>query len=167
MISYRVHGGKQKPPLHANVGQAVYGKTRSRELLTSLNRVGVSTSDKEVRDSRNLLKSYAVSCSQCDIPFPSHFSKEGWTITALDNSDYKDISSLSGTNSRHYTASVLYQEAIGDPISKPLVSSTGITKCDQPRKVTCFLVKWFHHIQSLWYVPLFPLTCFWQKMLIW
>ena len=48
--------------------------------------------------------------------------------------NYKDTSSLSGTNSRHYTASVLYQEAVGDPIYKPLVSSTSISKSDKLSK---------------------------------
>ena len=37
MITYRIHGGKQKPPLLAMVDQAVYAKARSRELITTLN----------------------------------------------------------------------------------------------------------------------------------
>ena len=81
-----------------------------------------------------MLKSYAESGSRDDIPIPSHFTKEGWAMAVLDNSDYKDTSSLSGTNSRHYTASVLYQEAVGDPIYKPLVSSTSISKSDKLSK---------------------------------
>ena len=55
-------------------------------------------------------------------------------MDAFDNSDYKDQSSSSGTSSRHYTASVLYQEVIGNPNPKPPVSSTDIRKSDRPRK---------------------------------
>ena len=84
---------------------------------------GVSTSYKEVRESRNLLESYAVSYPPGDVPVPNHLSNEGWTMAAFDNSDYKDQFSLPVTSSRHYTASVLYQEVIGNPNPKPPVSS--------------------------------------------
>ena len=105
MLSYRMHGGEKKPPLHVMVGQAVYERTRSRELLTSFNRIGVSTSYKEVRESRNLLQSYTVSCPPGDVPVPNHFSNEGWTMAAFDKSDYSDQSSLSG-NMRNIRKSV-------------------------------------------------------------
>ena len=55
-------------------------------------------------------------------------------MATLDNSDYKDTSGLSGTNIRHYTASVLYQEAIGNPTYKPLVSITSISKSNKLSK---------------------------------
>ena len=53
-------------------------------------------------------------------------------MAAFDNSDYMDQSSLS---SRHYTASVIYQEVIENPnYPKPSVSCTDIRKSDRPRK---------------------------------
>ena len=134
MLSYRKHGGKKEPPLHTVVGQAVYGKTRSRELLTSFNRIVASTSYKRGSGEQKSAKSYAVSCPPGDVPVPNHFSHEGWTMAAFDNSGYNDQSSLPGTSSRHYTASVMYQEVIGNPNPKPPVSSTDIRRSDRPRK---------------------------------
>ena len=55
MLSYRKHGGKKEPPLHTMVGPVVYCKTRSRELLTSFNRIVASKSYNEVRENKNLL----------------------------------------------------------------------------------------------------------------
>jgi hypothetical protein len=49
IMTYHVHNGRQKTPMHAMVGQSVYSKTRSRVLITTLNRIGVSTSYNEVR----------------------------------------------------------------------------------------------------------------------
>ena len=38
---YKMLRGRRKTPLHVMIGQGTYGKTRSRELLTTLNKVGV------------------------------------------------------------------------------------------------------------------------------
>ena len=68
-------------------------------------------------------------------------------MAVFDISDYKDQSSLSGTSSRHYTASVIYQEVIENP--KPPVSSTNIRKSDRPRKnmLSCQEVtEYFKHV---------------------
>ena len=143
----------------------MYGKTRSREFLTSFNRIGVSTSYKEIRESRNLLKSYAVSCPPGNVPVPNHFSNEGWTMDAFDNSDYKDQSSSSGTSSRHYTASVLYQEVIGNPNPKPPVSSTDIRKSDRSRKEILSCQEVPQYVKPV-IRPTLPPTCFWKKILI-
>ncbi len=49
-------------------------------------------------------------------------------MAGMDNSDYADKSSLSGTESSHYAASVLFQDAtINMPLHKPSVSSTGLS----------------------------------------
>ena len=46
---------------------------------------------------------------------------------ALDNENFADPSSISGTNMKNYTAQVLYQDASDEPDSKPLVSETKLT----------------------------------------
>ena len=47
---------------------------------------------------RNLLASYTVHASETNgTPIPSHFSDSGFCIGAMDNSDYADKHSLSGT----------------------------------------------------------------------
>ena len=111
------------------LGQYVYAKTHSRELLTTLNRVGVTSSYNDLRCCRNLLCAYTVKSSYIDgVPIPSHFSKEGWIFGTFDNEDFEDQSSISGTHGKYYTAQVLYQDTLASPSSKPSVSSTGLLK---------------------------------------
>ena len=59
---------------------------------------------------------------------------KGLKMAAFDSSDYNDQSSLPGTSSRHYTASVINQEVIGTQNPKPPVPSTDIRKSDRPLK---------------------------------
>ena len=144
IITYHIHKGRQKTPMHAMVGQSVYSKTRSRVLITTLNRIGVSTSYNEVRRARSLLSSYDVVKSETDSTrIPSHFNSSDFCIGAMDNSDYADESSLSGTHSKHYTAMVLFQEKVNAPAAKPTVSSSmGLSKSTNPavRKLQCQIV---------------------------
>ena len=63
MYNQLFHGSK-KTPLTASFGQYQYGKSRSREVLTAANRMGISTSYNDVRRSRKLLAAYAVSKSE-------------------------------------------------------------------------------------------------------
>ena len=143
MMTYQIHKGHQKTPMHAMVGQSVYAKTRSKVLLTLLQHLGMSTGYSEVRRSRKLLSSYAVHASGVDeTPIPSHFNKSDFCIGAMDNSDYADNSSLSGMHSKHYTAMVMFQEAVNAPVSKPSVSSTGLSKSAKTlcQKLPCQIV---------------------------
>lgn len=94
------------------LGQSVYRKTQSKELLTTLNRIGVSTSYNDARRSRNLLASFTIQKSVDETPIASHFNNSAFVISAIDNSDNNDNSSLSGKNSRHYTATVLFQAQV-------------------------------------------------------
>ena len=113
----------------------MYAKTCSRELLSTLNRVGVTSSYNDERCCRNLLCAYTVKSSHIDgVPIPSHFSKKGWTFGVFDNEDFEDQSSISGTHNKHYTAQVLYQNTLASPRSKPSVSSTGLPKSSYPSK---------------------------------
>ena len=74
-----------------------------------------------------------LEASTNDTPIPSTFRKDAFTIAAIDNADFADHSSLSGTESSHDTVTVLFQEAHAVPNSKPPVSSTGLSK------TTCFI----------------------------
>lgn len=142
-----IHHGRRRTPLHTMLGQYIYGKTRSKALLTTLNRVGISTSYNEVKRSRNLMCAYTVQSSAANgVPIPSHFSDEGWAFGAFDNEDFEDNSSLSGTHSKHYTAQVLYQETTAPSMSKPSVSSTNLSKYSHPlkEKLHCQVVPAYH-----------------------
>ena len=147
ILTYHLHKARQKNPLQAMVGQSTYGKTRSRAFITTLNHIGVSTSYNEVKRARNLLASYAVHASEANgTPIPSHFRDSGFCIGAKDNSDYADKSSLSGTQSKHYTAMVQFQDAAQKPGSKPPVSSTVLSKSSpvQRLKLPCQIAP-IHH----------------------
>ena len=98
------------------LGHHQYAKGRSRELLTSTNRIGVTTSYADVRRSRRLLAAYAIEISKENAtPVPSTFRNDAFTIAAIDNADFQDQSSLSGTESSHDTVTVLFQEALTAP----------------------------------------------------
>ncbi len=140
IMYYQMFNGARKTPLHASFGQYQYSKGRSREMLTVANRIGVSTSYNDVRRSRRLLAAYAVEKSAGEeIPIPSTFTRDSFTICAMDNADFSDKSSISGKESDHITMQVLYQETISPPNSKPPVSETNLerSKVCLPDKLPC------------------------------
>ena len=49
MMVYTVTNGKIKTPLHVMTGQSVYSRCRSSRTITSLDKIGVSTSYDNVR----------------------------------------------------------------------------------------------------------------------
>ena len=132
MLVYNIHRGKKKTPLHMMLGHALYARDRSKSLLTVFNRIGSFTSYQTIRHARSLLASYAVKCSENgEIPIPSTFTRDDYTMAGMDNSDYADKSSLSGTEGSHYAALVLFQDAtLNKPLHKPPVSSTGLSYSD-------------------------------------
>ena len=74
---------------------AIYEKCKSRELLTSFNRLGLCTSYQETTLHRNNLAKLAISRSNdTGIPLPIHFSKSQLTIAAMDDFDQSDFNSL-------------------------------------------------------------------------
>ena len=110
MLFYFVHRGQKKTPLTVMTGHTVYDKCKSRELITALNKIGVSTSYNEVLKNRKKLADYVLASSVNEgPPFPSHFSKDHFSICAFDNFDHADRSSLSGTHSGNDTAIVMFQ----------------------------------------------------------
>ena len=105
LIYYNIHNGKKETPLHIMNSSAIYKKCKSRELLTSFNRLGLCTSYKETKRHRNNLAKLAISSSNdIDIPLATHFSKSQFTIAAMDNFDHFDFNSITGTAGTHDTA---------------------------------------------------------------
>ena len=89
----------KKTPLTTLFGQYQYGKSRSREVLTATSHIGVRCSYNDVRRSLKLLAAYTVAKSDKDgVPVPSK--------------DFSDRSSITGTESDHFTMQVLYLSAI-------------------------------------------------------
>lgn len=147
IIYYKLHNGSKKTPLHMMTGHSIYDRCKSKELITSMNRVGVSISYSEVLRARNLLAAYTVeSCKDSNglTPIPSHFNSSGFTLAALDNFDFEDNSSLSGTSGTHHTAMVLFQDSAGEAApGKPNVSSTNLNNktCKLKGMLPCQVMK--------------------------
>lgn len=132
MLVYTIHNGIKRTPLHLMLGHSIYARDRSKSLLTVFNRIGACASYQSVRSARSLLASYAVKCSEHgETPLPCTFNTSDYTMAGMDNSDYADKSSLSGTEGSHYAALVLFQDdTINRPRTKPSVSSTGLSSAD-------------------------------------
>lgn len=146
IIYYNIFHGQQKTPLHMMTAHSIYDKCKSKELITSFNRLGLSISYTDLTRSRNLLSSYTIqSCEKNSTPIPSHFCNNHFTIGAFDNFDFEDSSSLSGKSSTHDTAMVLFQDISSSPVGKPDVSTTGLEKrsCKLKTKLSCQKLK-FH-----------------------
>ena len=60
---------------------AIYEKCKSRELITSFNRVGISVSYKGIRQHRsNLAKLDILKSNENNIPMPNHFVGSEFTL---------------------------------------------------------------------------------------
>ena len=124
---YIMHNGRNPTPLHILTGHSIYHKCKGKQLITAMNRIGVSVSYSEVRRQRNQLAQFTKeSAINNQTPLPSHFSKSDFTIGALDNADFKDSSSLSGTKSSHDTVMVLFQNCTVKTGKKPNLSEVNI-----------------------------------------
>ena len=110
MMFYSIHKGRNKTPLHVMTGHNIYDKCKSRELRTSLNRIGVCVSYNEIQRARTSLALYSfIQSKKENVPIPSHFDRTMFTIAAFDNFDHADRSSSSGMLSNHDTVTVLFQ----------------------------------------------------------
>ena len=109
------HNGFKKTPLHTLLGLQVWSKTKSKSLITMLNRLGYSISYDEARRIRTELADYAKESSNNDVILPSHFDPNIFVTAAFDNLDFKDYG-ISGKNSVHETKIVAFQDY--DPNNK-------------------------------------------------
>ena len=137
MFYIKYHGTKPTPLAAAN-GQFVYNKHKSKEMLSMLNKMGVSEGYAKVRSRRKNLALYQVALSsENEVPIPSTFEKGVFCTAALDNSDFGDQSSISGMESNHVTSINLYQEIKGEAGSKPNVSSMNLEQYAVPDMLPC------------------------------
>ena len=98
-------------------------------MLTALNRVSVSAGYNTVRRFRQLLMDYTIKCAEKNnVPIPSNLNREDFTMGGTDNSNYKDRSSISGTDGLNYSSSCLFQSKQNPPERKPLVSETQLKR---------------------------------------
>ena len=127
ILQFTWRKGKNTTPF---IYYSVYEKCKSREVLTSLNKVGVSVSYNEVQRARNDLARFTYFQSKNDgVPIPSHFSKDEFTIGAFDNFDHSNRSSLSGKFSN--------QVKPEQPSKKPDKTQIGLTKVTLKGNLLC------------------------------
>ena len=108
-------------------------KSRSKEEITLHNRLGTCESYNKVKQRRNIMKNYTIKRSEeHGVPLPSHFSDNGWLTAAVDNKDWNDNSSLSGTEGRHQAVMTLYQDTTEPTATKLKLSEMGIEKTTKP-----------------------------------
>ena len=82
--------------------------------------------------------------SENNVPLPSHFNKEMFTIAAFDNFDHTDRTSLSGLSSSHATVSTLFQVKPSESVSKPKKSEFNLKNVDILEKLDCQNVKTYY-----------------------
>lgn len=109
-------------PLHTMLDRALFARDRSKALITTLNRIGVSNSYNAMMKDRYLLMAYTVDAAGEDnVPIPSTFTKPDFAVGGTDSSNYADRSSLLGSQKSNYAASVLFQDVT---LTKPLQKQT-------------------------------------------
>ncbi|KAH3734225.1 hypothetical protein DPMN_040664 [Dreissena polymorpha] len=130
MLVYISHSGWTRTPLHMMIGYAIYERDPCRSPFAAFNGIGACLSYQTIRSSHSLLASFAVKCSEDgETQIPSTFTKEDYIMAGMDNSDYSDKSSISGTEGSHYAALVVFQDAtVNRHQSKLTVSNTGISR---------------------------------------
>lgn len=106
--------------------QAIHETCRSKTLITSFNHLGLCVGYDEVLRHHCALAQLTVGQSG-DVPLPSHFSPDMYTISAFDNFDHNEAT-FSGLGSTHDTVCVLFQDKPAVSIKKPCVSASGIEK---------------------------------------
>lgn len=65
--------GMKKTPLHTLISLFVYNTTKSKNIISTLNRLGLAISYDEVLRIRTRLALYTIKFSESYVPLPSHF----------------------------------------------------------------------------------------------
>ena len=125
IMYFNVHNGSKRTPLHILNAQSIHDKCKSKELITSLNHYGLAISYNELQRYHNDMARLIVQSSFGNVPMPSQFDPEMFTIAAFDNFDHEEAT-LSGIKGSHDTVSVLFQEKPKRTFSKPNISETNI-----------------------------------------
>lgn len=96
----------------------IYKKCKSREVITSSNRVGVCVSYNEILRTRDNLARYTIAKSK-NSHIPLHFINENFTFSAWDNFDHQEQSSAFGRFSNRNKVMTLFQVKPANVPTKP------------------------------------------------
>ena len=83
IIFYILNNGRKRTPLHMMNSEAIYNACRSKTLISSFNRFGLSISYDELLRYHSDMASFVVEASRNQIPLPSHFQPCKFTIGAF------------------------------------------------------------------------------------
>ena len=145
IVYYNLHHRRQSTPFYIMKAHAIYEKCRSKEIITQQNRLRLSVCYNTIQKYRsNLAKHAILKSSENNVPLPSHFSKEMFTVGAFDNFDHKDRTSLSGLSASHDTVSTLFQVKPSETSSKPNKSEYNLKNVDIIEKLDCQTVKAYY-----------------------
>ena len=129
IVFYILNNGRKRTPLHMLNSESIYNACRSKTLISSLNRFGLTISYDEVLRYHSDMASYTTETSQGRVPLPSTFSPAEFTIGAFDNFDHEEAT-LSGIGGSHDTVLILMQDkpqGMSANLGKPNMSETGVT----------------------------------------
>jgi hypothetical protein len=109
ILHYIMSGGKEPTPFHVMVAEGVHSLTRSKELVTALNRHGICVSYNTVkRIDVDIAEQIISTAGDNRIPLPPVLESSSPLNAAMDNFD-RNESTLAGTGSTHDTILVLFQ----------------------------------------------------------
>lgn len=118
------------------LGHSIYEKCKGKQLITGMNKAGLSVSYNELMKARRNLAQFTInSCSNYPA-FPSHFTGSNFTVGAMDNFDHEEAS-LSGMQGSHDAVMVLFQEVPRIVLNKPKLST--IIQCKPAKRNVALL----------------------------
>lgn len=121
-VMYSIKNHARKAPQHVMLGLFIYSTTKSKSIITIMNRLGLCISYDEILRIRKRLASFTM--EKNDPPIPSHFDRSIFVTTAFDNFDHNEAS-ISGLNRSHDTVIVLFQNNNPNTVNrKPRVSES-------------------------------------------
>ena len=109
ILHYMISGGKEPTPFHVMIAEGIHSLTRSKELVTALNRHGICVGYNTVkRIDVDIAEQIISTAGDNRIPLPPVLESSSPLNGAMDNFD-RNESTLAGTGSTHDTILVLFQ----------------------------------------------------------
>ena len=143
---YCLNNGRKRTPMHVMLGEIIHSTCRSSSVMTILNRFGLCISYDELRRYHTDMAKYTIESSKCDVPLPSNFDPDVYTIGGMDNFDHEEASA-SGIGGTHDSVAILLQDRfMNSKNCKPNISETSVVHGEKTLKsvLSCQRIREFH-----------------------
>lgn len=130
IMYFILYNGRKKTPLHLLTEIAIHSTCKSASLITSFNKIGLCVSYDDIRRVRLRLALYTIERGEGNVPLPSHFDPNQFTVATFNNFDHNE-GSLSGLNSSYDTVFVLIQNKSEHQKKKTKICETKVLKQDK------------------------------------